>query len=169
MYFSRIVSAVLVVCTYTNLGAADEPLRLPPRSQVLKTLQPGHPRLHLDRRGFEVLKSRIRDNRTLAEWYVRVRNSADDLLSEAPNTYRIPDGKRLLGTSRSVLQRVYTLALAFRIEGDTKYLDRAWEELDAAAHFKDWNPSHFLDTAEMTHAFAIGYDWLLRSDPVRGF
>lgn len=33
-------------------------------------------------------------------------------------------------------------------------------ELDAAARFKDWNPSHFLDTAEMTAAFAIGYDWL---------
>ena len=26
--------------------------------------------------------------------------------------------------------------------------------------FKDWNPARFLDTAEMTHAFAIGYDWL---------
>ena len=25
--------------------------------------------------------------------------------------------------------------------------------------FPDWNPRHFLDTAEMTHAFAIGYDW----------
>ena len=29
-----------------------------------------------------------------------------------------------------------------------------------AAKFKDWNPSHFLDTAEMTTALAIGYDWL---------
>ena len=26
--------------------------------------------------------------------------------------------------------------------------------------FKDWNPSHFLDTAEMTEAVAVGYDWL---------
>ncbi len=25
--------------------------------------------------------------------------------------------------------------------------------------FPNWNPSHFLDTAEMTHACAIGYDW----------
>ena len=29
-----------------------------------------------------------------------------------------------------------------------------------AAGFKDWNPRHFLDTAEMTTALAIGYDWL---------
>jgi len=30
----------------------------------------------------------------------------------------------------------------------------------AAARFSDWNPSHFLDVAEMTLALAIGYDWL---------
>jgi len=29
-----------------------------------------------------------------------------------------------------------------------------------AAGFKDWNPRHFLDTAEMTTALALGYDWL---------
>jgi len=32
--------------------------------------------------------------------------------------------------------------------------------LQAASNFPDWNPRHFLDTAEMAHAFAIGYDWL---------
>jgi hypothetical protein len=26
--------------------------------------------------------------------------------------------------------------------------------------FADWNPSHFLDTAEMSHAVGLGYDWL---------
>jgi len=30
----------------------------------------------------------------------------------------------------------------------------------AIAAFSDWNPSHFLDVAEMTMAMAIGYDWL---------
>ena len=29
-----------------------------------------------------------------------------------------------------------------------------------AAAFPDWNPSHFLDVAEMTLALAVGYDWL---------
>jgi len=43
---------------------------------------------------------------------------------------------------------------------DTKYLKRAEKELLAASSFKDWNPSHFLDVAEMTWAIAIGYDWL---------
>ena len=30
----------------------------------------------------------------------------------------------------------------------------------ASTNFPDWHPAHFLDTAEMTHACAIGYDWL---------
>src|SRR5574337_466015 len=30
----------------------------------------------------------------------------------------------------------------------------------AVSAFPDWNPSHFLDVAEMSHAVAIGYDWL---------
>ena len=33
----------------------------------------------------------------------------------------------------------------------------------AVAKFEDWHPPHFLDTAEMTLAFAIGYDWLYNS------
>ncbi len=34
------------------------------------------------------------------------------------------------------------------------------KELDAACALPDWNPSHFLDTAEMAMAVALGLDWL---------
>jgi hypothetical protein len=30
----------------------------------------------------------------------------------------------------------------------------------AVANFSNWNPPHFLDTAELSHGMAIGYDWL---------
>lgn len=59
-----------------------------------------------------------------------------------------------------MLGRVYSLGLVYQVTGEEKYAARAWSELEAAAAFTDWNPDHFLDTAEMTHAFAIGYDWL---------
>ena len=74
-------------------------------------------------------------------------------------TYSKPDGVRLLDTSRTVLDRSYTLLVAWKVSGKTKYIDRLQRDLDAAAAFPDWNPDHFLDTAEMTHAFAIAYDW----------
>ncbi|MHC4170726.1 MAG: heparinase II/III domain-containing protein, partial [Planctomycetota bacterium] len=50
--------------------------------------------------------------------------------------------------------------MAFHLTGDTKYVDRCEKEMLAVAKFSDWNPSHFLDVAEMTFAIAIGYDWL---------
>jgi hypothetical protein len=43
---------------------------------------------------------------------------------------------------------------------DHRYRDRLWQEMETVAAFKDFNPKHFLDTAEMTHALAIAYDWL---------
>jgi hypothetical protein len=43
---------------------------------------------------------------------------------------------------------------------EVKYLLKAEDEMIAASEFTDWNPSHFLDVAEMTTALAIGYDWL---------
>jgi hypothetical protein len=46
--------------------------------------------------------------------------------------------------------------------GEEKYFLRAEKELLAISKFSDWNPSHFLDVAEMTMAVAIGYDWLFQ-------
>jgi hypothetical protein len=62
--------------------------------------------------------------------------------------------------SRTVLNRAYVLSMAYRLTKDQKYADRLWKDLLAASQFPDWNPRHFLDVGEMTHAFAIGYDWL---------
>jgi hypothetical protein len=56
--------------------------------------------------------------------------------------------------------RVYALGLAYRWTGRDIYADKAIENLLAACAFKDWNPSHYLDTAEMSHAVGVGYDWL---------
>ena len=43
---------------------------------------------------------------------------------------------------------------------DEKYRLRAEQEMIAVCSFQDWNPSHFLDTGEMTLAVSLGYDWL---------
>lgn len=109
---------------------------------------------------FAHLKERVASDDRLREWHAELQNQAKRLLGQPPSKYEIPDGLRLLATSRRVLNRIQTLALLYRLDGDKRYADRAWQELEAAANFKDWNPRHFLDTAEMTHAFALGYDWL---------
>jgi hypothetical protein len=118
------------------------------------------PRILVTESDFDRATRLVKTDDRVASWFDVVRSRADALLDEPPNEYEIPDEKRLLGTSRSTLQRVLNLGTAYKLTGDEQYAHRLGLELDAAADFPDWNPSHFLDTAEMTAAFAVGYDWL---------
>jgi hypothetical protein len=130
---------------------------------VLETLKPAHPRIVTDAGGFDRVRRLIGTESLPKRWYQAIRRDAAALLDAPPSRYEIPDGKRLLSVSRQVKERVQMLALVYRLEGDRRYLERAWREIEAASRFQDWNPSHFLDTAEMTYAFAVAYDWLYQS------
>ena len=144
-----------------DLQSAKNPLpALPSEEQVLATLRPGHPRILADAAAFDAVKAAVAKGGLAARLYGEVKRGADKALGEKVSIYEKPDGRRLLTVSRRVRDRVAALALVSRLEGDPRYAERAWKELEAAAQFPDWNPAHFLDTAEMTHAFALGYDWL---------
>ena len=143
-----------------TVSAADPQLPIPSPTDLLATLRKQHPRLLAGTEDFTRLKHQVTDIPILKEWHEKLTSRAQRILTDPPSRYEIPDGLRLLSTSRRVLDRIYTLALLYRLDGDQRYTERAWKELDAAANFPDWNPRHFLDTAEMTHAFAIAYDWL---------
>ena len=69
-------------------------------------------------------------------------------------------GLRLLGESRRCLKRTLALSMAYHLTGNEQHARRCEREMLAVARFNDWNPSYFLDVAEMTLAMAIGYDWL---------
>jgi hypothetical protein len=140
--------------------AAAPAVPIPPAGAILATLRPEHPRLLATRADFEKLRKRTQTDPQSRRWREELRRQADRILRQPPSSYEIPDGLRLLATSRQVLHRVQTLALLHELDGEKQHLERAWLELNTAAAFKDWNTRHFLDTAEMTHAFAIGYDWL---------
>ncbi|MFW5860212.1 MAG: heparinase, partial [Planctomycetota bacterium] len=86
-----------------------------------------------------------------------------DAMCALPAIERVKKGKRMLGTSRLALRRILVAALAHRLTGEERHLALARREMLAAAGFRDWNPSHFLDVGEMCAALAIGYDWLHES------
>jgi len=96
-----------------------------------------------------------------------------------------PAASGILDPAREVKLRVKHFSYAYRRTNDTQWVDRLWQELqvclclhpnnydltirqnaagngtvpwgDAADR---WNTPHFLDTAELTAAFAIAYDWM---------
>ena len=79
-----------------------------------------------------------------------------------PPVERVLIGRRLLDKSREALRRIFYLSYSWRMTSDKKYLDRCESEMLAISAFSDWNPSHFLDVAEMTMGVSIGYDWLYK-------
>ena len=84
---------------------------------------------------------------------------SDAVLSE-PTVTRTFIGRRLLGTSREALKRIFWLGYTYRTRGGEAYARKAIDEMLAVSAFSDWNPAHFLDVGEMTMATALGYDWL---------
>jgi hypothetical protein len=130
--------------------------------QVRAKIEPAespHPRLMLTARDFDAVKEKVATDADAKALFDALRASADAILGREPIRYE-KQGRRLLHQSRECNQRVSCLAMVYRLTGEERYLDRAKRELLAPVGFPDWNPSHFLDTAEMTYGLAIGYDWL---------
>lgn len=141
------------------MAAASSHAQGPVPEQFLTSLQPAHPRLLLRTADLDALKVAHKRDPALQRMWGQVEEQAR-VYRDAPALKYELTGPRLLSVSRECLKRVYTLALAWRWTGEASYADAALGNLKTVCAFPDWNPSHFLDTAEMSHAVAIGYDWL---------
>jgi len=128
-------------------------------ANALASLKRDHPRSFLTTERLELLQRDVSGDEFLTGLKEALFRQADAVLQREPVEFRIV-GPRMLERCQEVLRRVATLALAFRISNKEEYLKRAKTELFAAAAFPHWNVDHFLDTAELCTAFAIGYDWL---------
>lgn len=126
---------------------------------VLRTLRPAHPRLMVLDDDIARVRELITTNADARKLRDKMHDQAVKMLGESPVEHKL-EGPRLLSQSRRCLSRVATLAAMYRLEGDRRFAERAEQEMLTAAAFPDWNPSHFLDTAEMSNALGIGYDWL---------
>lgn len=120
---------------------------------------PSHPRILLNNGMEKQLLGNIAKDSIWSIIQQRTIEASDELIPLAP-LQRTDIGKRMLGTSREVLYRIFMLSYAYRTTGDMKYAKRAEAELQTVCRYKDWNPTHFLDLAEMAMGVSIGYDWL---------
>ena len=143
---------MLLICI-TGISHAQQSVSL----QSITNKQ--HPRILL-LKGEEVqIAKSIEGNPIWKKMHETIVKECDSLLI-LPPIERIQIGRRLLDKSREALRRVFYLSYAWRLTNQDKYFQRCEKELLAISGFSDWNPSHFLDVAEMTMAVSIGYDWL---------
>ena len=151
-----LIAIVALTCAFTfSAQAAPET----PKTPILATLKPTHPRLIASSASWNELKTQRAQDAKLDAFLTRGEIEARALLEVPPIAYK-KDGRRLLQVSRVVLRRVLLLSLQFHLTDNAKFAQRAEAEMLNVAAFADWNPSHFLDTGEMTLALAFGYDWL---------
>ncbi len=147
------------------VAEADDHWDYPPEVSLeevqerLQAVEPVRPRLLATPEQWNRIRASLEDDPLLQEVAEGIIAQAIQM-EEAPPITRTIQGRRLLSESRRALKRLTTLATAYQLTGDDRHVERARQEMLAVADFRDWNPSHYLDVAEMTMAMAIGYDWL---------
>lgn len=118
-----------------------------------------HPILLLNKGEEKTIQNRIESSPTWNKMHQAILDESENILTLEPQE-RIKVGRRLLGVSREYLRRIFYLSYAHRMTNDPRFATQVEKLLLKASSFADWNPTHFLDVAEMTMALAIGYDWL---------
>ena len=149
-----------MVLTAQNSGEKSIPkLENPFTQQYLKkSLRKSHPRLVLNATIERDLKKKIKSDPVVMNIYGAIKLNAATI-HDQPFLQRIQTGRRLLSVSREMLYRVNMLGMVYRMEKDPVTLQRLNDEIVAVCNFTDWNPSHFLDVAEMSLAVALALDW----------
>ncbi len=124
-----------------------------------------HPRLLFNKVEEKEVKKLIKKDPLAGELASFLKEKADSMVILPQLTYDLNKYGNILYTSRAYVTRLGTLSLAYRLYGEQKYLDAVNKTLLWICDYKDWDPTHFLDTAEMTTAVAIAYDWLFDALP----
>lgn len=118
-----------------------------------------HPRLLLKKGEEKKIEKMINEDVNMALVHNAIIDYCNKAIDEPPVEH-VLQGKRLLAKSNLAFHRVFYLSYAYRMTKNMAYANRAERELVAVCKFKDWNPKHFLDVADMLMAVSIGYDWL---------
>ena len=152
MKLKKLLLTVISLCTFGGLQAQLK--HLPNEYDI-----PPHPRILMLAGEEQQLKTNLAADPIWNGIHQSIIDESNNLIT-VPVLERIVTGRRLLSISGQALRRIFYLSYAYRMTGQDKYATRAEQEMLAVSAFSDWNPSHFLDVAEMTMAVSIGYDWL---------
>ncbi len=164
--FSIILGLALLMLAFhtesigSTVAEDDIPMLDNPMSvQYLKrNLRKSQPRLVLNAKIERNLKKKLKTDPVVQNMYEAIKLNANEIFDK-PLLERIKTGRRLLSVSREMLYRINMLGMVYRIDKEQRVLDRINEEVIAVCNFSDWNPSHFLDVAEMSMAVAFALDW----------
>lgn len=143
------------VTEHKEIATLENPMNV---KYLKSNLRKSSPKLILTPEIEKNLKSRLSSDPVVKNYYEAIKLNAAEIQKE-PLLTRNVIGRRLLSTSREMLYRMGILGMVYRLDKDPKVLSRINDEVLAVCAFKDWNPSHYLDVAEMSLAVALAVDW----------
>lgn len=148
--------------TIDSLPELENPISV---KYLQQKLTKSSPKLVLNANIEKSLKKQLKTDPVVQNLYQAIKLNAEAIQKE-PLLERVMVGRRLLGTSREMLYRMNMLGMVYRMEKNPAILGRIDDEITAVCNFSDWNPSHYLDVAEMAMAVAIGIDWTVGDLPM---
>lgn len=138
-----------------QIPALENPVN---KKYLIANLRQAAPRLVLNPELEKLVQAKVKSDSVVRNLYLALQMNAQTILDK-PLLERKKVGRRLLSVSREMLYRMNVLGMVYRIDRSPAILERINEELQAVCAFTDWNPSHYLDVAEMSMAVALGVDW----------
>ena len=146
-----LLSILFLACLRINAAALpDDPLA---------HLRVNHPRLLMTDEQFGAAVAAAKTDPLRAELNQRVIATAEFILTAPPIRQNKID-KTVHEQERYAVYYIVTEAMAYRLTGDERFLNRAKNDLLTVAAFPDWFQNEDLAEGEMSFAVAIGYDWL---------
>ncbi|KAJ7180651.1 chondroitin AC/alginate lyase [Mycena filopes] len=155
-----------------NAAAAGWPSdSFAPSNPSVLSVRPDRPRLIAPAYKWAALPALIASDPYLTLWNTSIFNNASQYDALPAVVYFMDGDSGILDVARQVKQRVKAFGYVYRMTNDTHWVDRTWEELQNAAGNSTgstwastgpdrWNAAHFLDTAELSAAYGIAYDWM---------
>lgn len=161
------ISFLLLAPLLTSAQKLENPISI---EYIKNNIRKESPRLVLNEKIEKNLKNKLNSDPVIQNVYKAIKLEAERVFDKPIINLDIPLEERSqdnqLDISRDMLNRINMLTMVYRIEKDSRILNRINEEVIAACNFPSWNPKHFLDVSEMSLAISIAIDWTENDLPV---
>lgn len=128
---------------------------------VCDSVGTAHPRILANADTFSKINEMLRYDFTLNKIYSSMIEQANSYLTQPCVRYGLDDNIRMLSSIEKSGKIIFDSAFAYRLTGDEKYGERAWQEAEYFCEiWPDWNPYQMLGVGEAMFNCAIAYDWL---------
>ncbi|KAG6896416.1 hypothetical protein C0992_008418 [Termitomyces sp. T32_za158] len=131
-----------------------------PQKPEATTTRTDRPRLIAPAYKWQALPKLIKGDPYLKGWNDTIFGNASEYYTLPPVKYNLDGGNGILDNAREIKMRIKAFAYVYHMTNDTKWNAAGNGTSSFGSDPDRWNSGHFLDTAEMTAAFAIAYDWL---------